>query len=61
MKKIRVLLALTLCLLLVPALGYFGAALGNPMAWILADIFLIPAYLLCRRALISGRPGIRQA
>ena len=31
-------------LLLVPALGYFGASLANPAAWIAACIFLAPAY-----------------
>ena len=29
---------------LVPALGYFGAALGSPLAWVAADLFLVPAY-----------------
>ncbi len=29
---------------LVPRLGFLGACLGSPLAWILADIFLIPAY-----------------
>lgn len=31
-------------LVLVPWLGFFGAALSNPAAWIAACIFLIPAY-----------------
>ena len=31
-------------LVLVPWLGFFGAALANPAAWIAACIFLIPAY-----------------
>ena len=38
---------------LVPTLGYFGASLGNPLAWILADVFLIPAYFVCKRASIG--------
>ena len=38
---------------LVPALGYFGAALGSPLAWVAADIFLVPAYFRCRRVLMS--------
>ncbi len=29
---------------LVPMFGYVGACLGNQIAWIFADIFLIPAY-----------------
>lgn len=31
-------------LVLVPLLGFFGAALANPAAWIAACVFLIPAY-----------------
>ena len=31
-------------MVLVPALGFLGACLGSPIAWILADAFLIPAY-----------------
>ena len=38
---------------LVPALGYFGAALGSPLAWVAADLFLVPAYFRCRRVLMS--------
>lgn len=36
---------------LVPLFGYIGVCLGNPMAWIFADIFLIPAYFYCRNKL----------
>ena len=39
---------------LVPALGFLGVSLGAPLAWILADLFLIPAYFRCRR-LLYGR------
>ena len=38
---------------LVPTLGYFGAALGSPLAWVAADLFLVPAYFRCRRVLMS--------
>ena len=31
-------------ILLVPALGFTGACIASPLAWILADIFLFPAY-----------------
>lgn len=37
--------------LLVPYFGYVGACFGNVVAWILADIFLIPAYFYCRKKL----------
>ncbi|MFI3237010.1 MAG: MATE family efflux transporter [Lachnospiraceae bacterium] len=37
--------------LLVPILGFAGASMGNPIAWIFADIFLIPAYIYARRKL----------
>lgn len=29
----------------VPALGFLGVCLGDPMAWIAADLFLVPAFL----------------
>ena len=29
--------------------GFTGVALGHPMAWIFADAFLIPTFLLCRK------------
>lgn len=41
-------------MLLVPMLGFQGAALGGPLAWVFADVFLVPAYFRCRR-LLMGR------
>jgi len=32
---------------LVPNLGIIGAAFASPVAWLFADIFLIPAYIWC--------------
>ena len=29
---------------LVPVIGFTGVCLGSPIAWIMADAFLIPAY-----------------
>ena len=41
-------------ILLVPRLGYFGAELANPAAWIAACVFLWPAFCwTCRR--LEGR------
>jgi len=37
----------------VPMFGYTAACLAGPMAWILADAFLIPAYFMCIRHLKS--------
>lgn len=37
--------------ILVPIWGFAGVCLGNPMAWILADAFLIPAYFIVKRQL----------
>ena len=31
--------------MLIPVLGYFGAELSNPVAWVAACLFLYPAYL----------------
>lgn len=36
---------------LVPVLGYAGACMASPVAWILADIFLIPAFFYVRKKL----------
>lgn len=36
---------------LVPWLGFVGSCLGSPIAWVLADIFLIPAYFHIRKKL----------
>ena len=37
-------------IVLVPVLGYFGAELSNPAAWIAACVFLYPAYIwTCRQ------------
>ena len=38
-------------LVLVPRLGFLGACFSNPMAWVAADLFLIPAYIHVRRKL----------
>ena len=36
----------------VPILGFKGACLASPLAWVLADSFLVPAYFACRKKLI---------
>ena len=36
-------------MLLVPAFGYLGACYSSPLAWLLADALLIPAFFLCKR------------
>jgi len=35
----------------VPHWGFFGACFANTMAWIMADIFLVPAYFYVKRRL----------
>jgi putative MATE family efflux protein len=37
---------------ITPIWGYNGACFGNGLAWIFADIFLIPAYFKCRNSLL---------
>ena len=34
-------------LVLIPLFGYVGACLASPLAWVLADLFLVPAYFRC--------------
>lgn len=36
---------------LVPMLGFTGVCLGSPIAWLLADLFLVPAYFHVSRVL----------
>ncbi|MBQ8592025.1 MAG: MATE family efflux transporter [Lachnospiraceae bacterium] len=36
---------------LVPVFGFTAAAFGSPLAWIMADCFLIPAYIYCNKQL----------
>lgn len=38
---------------LVPAFGFMGVMMGSPLAWLLADAFLIPAYFSCKKTLLS--------
>ena len=38
-------------LCVVPVLGFTGICLAHPMAWIGADLFLIPAFFYCRKKL----------
>lgn len=47
-------------MVLVPVLGYVGACLGSPIAWILADAFLIPAFFYVRKVLENRRSAGRQ-
>ena len=36
---------------LVPVFGFAAACYASPAAWVLADLFLVPAYFYCRRKL----------
>lgn len=36
----------------VPLFGYTAACFASPIAWILADAFLLPAYLICKKKLL---------
>ena len=42
-------------LFLAPRFGFAAVAFAHPLAWIFADVFLIPAFLLCRKRLQSHR------
>lgn len=48
-------------LLLVPTFGFFGVCFANPLAWLFADAFLIPAYLYVRRRLNRIMGGGQEA
>ena len=36
-------------LFLAPRFGFTAVAMAHPLAWIAADLFLIPAFFVCRR------------
>lgn len=38
---------------MVPRLGFVSAGFASPFAWVLADLFLVPAFIHCRRKLES--------
>lgn len=40
-------------LVLVPLLGFTGATISSPLAWILADAFLFPAYFIIMKKLLT--------
>lgn len=44
--------------LLVPVMGFSAACFASPAAWVLADLFLVPAYLFCYHKL--SQPGRRR-
>lgn len=48
-------------LVLVPRLGFLGVCLGGPIAWIMADVFLIPAYFHVSRVLRRRQEGKQAA
>lgn len=36
--------------------GFAGICLAHPMAWLFADIFLIPAFFYCRKKIVKNMP-----
>ena len=44
-------------LVIAPHMGFAAVAMGHPLAWLFADIFLIPAFLLCRKKVASALHG----
>ena len=45
---------------LVPVFGFTAACFSSPMAWLLADLFLVPAYFYCYRRLTHPQEGRRK-
>ncbi len=43
---------------LVPAAGYIGVCFASPVAWIFADLFLIPAYICIMKSLMRKKERI---
>lgn len=40
-------------LFFIPLFGFTASCFASPLAWVLADSFLIPAYFMCRKKLIK--------
>ncbi|MDE7220670.1 MAG: MATE family efflux transporter [Oscillospiraceae bacterium] len=45
---------------LVPVFGFTAACFSSPVAWLLADLFLVPAYFYCYRRLTQPHAGRRK-
>jgi len=43
-------------LVMVPLIGFKGACFASPLAWVLADAFLLPAYFACHKKLAKMFP-----
>ena len=46
---------------IVPVFGFTGACFASPLAWIMADIFLVPAYFYVKRKLERTLNGEKTA
>ncbi|MCR4821517.1 MAG: MATE family efflux transporter [Treponema sp.] len=44
-----------IAVLIVPLFGFEGACFASPLAWLLADLFLLPAYFYSRKKLFKRR------
>lgn len=42
-------------IILIPSIGFMGACLASPIAWIAADAFLFPAFIHCAKKLNARR------
>ena len=42
-------------LFMVPHFGFVSAGLASPFAWVLADLFLVPAFYWCRKRLLNQK------
>ena len=46
-------------LVIAPHIGFAAVAMGHPLAWLFADIFVIHAFLLCRKKVACAHYGER--
>ena len=47
----EMLARILIAVFLVPRIGLLGAGLASPFAWLLADVFLVPAFICCAKKL----------
>ena len=48
-------------LALVPHIGFTGICFANPIAWVFADLFLIPVFFICFRKIKQEFPEVSEA
>lgn len=52
---------MVVALFFVSKYGFLAVCFASPVAWILADLFLIPTFLICQRKMIRNKNKVQQS